>query len=358
MIQHSCTGRVLPGVNRPASADRPIAIHATSLDHQALDGAAKIAVDHRRAAPSRVPAPSGPIQDSASSRIHSPTGSPREIDGEIGVEKRPLPEIQHRRGAVAEIRGDHRPHRLRHRRAFDDRPVDSVPDRAGTGHAEPAAGGAQRHAGHERAAGKIRGLARDCAGPGSSTGDISASGGNSFACTLIFRHGGADHDHAFGAKPDRRKAGSCGPRARFRSRSSAARPAPGASRSTLTRAIRIGTGVGIASAAQATSAAGGEPCCMFGSQGPAALGLVEDAVAVHAKDSVHQRAFSKRITWMPNIRSPASPETGHDVAVIVQPFVDRGGQIGTSGCSLREVRDPFRARPAGRRSGCHGHRAT
>ena len=41
-------------------------------------------------------------------------------------------------------------------------------------------------------------------------------------------------------------------------------------RSTVTRATRIGACVGILSAAQTTSAAGGEPCCMLGCQGPAA----------------------------------------------------------------------------------------
>ena len=45
-------------------------------------------------------------------------------------------------------------------------------------------------------------------------------------------------------------------------------------RSTVTRTTRIATGVGIRSAAHTTSAAGGEPCCMLGSQGPAAKGLV------------------------------------------------------------------------------------
>jgi acyl-CoA synthetase (AMP-forming)/AMP-acid ligase II len=38
-------------------------------------------------------------------------------------------------------------------------------------------------------------------------------------------------------------------------------------------ATRIGSGVGIFSAAQTTSAAGAEPCCIEGSQGPAALGF-------------------------------------------------------------------------------------
>ena len=45
-------------------------------------------------------------------------------------------------------------------------------------------------------------------------------------------------------------------------------------RSMVTRAMCIGTAVGIASAAQTTSEAGAEPCCMPGSQGPAAFGLV------------------------------------------------------------------------------------
>src|SRR6476620_11933462 len=109
MIQHSYTGRVLPGVNRPASAGRPIAIYSTSLDHQALDGAAKIAVDlaePRHSEAGAIGADPGLVveQDPLADRL------PCEIDGEIGVEKRPVPEIQHRRGAVAEIRGDHRPH--------------------------------------------------------------------------------------------------------------------------------------------------------------------------------------------------------------------------------------------------------
>ena len=41
-------------------------------------------------------------------------------------------------------------------------------------------------------------------------------------------------------------------------------------RSTVTRATRIGAAVGIRSAAHTTSDAGGEPCCMLGSHGPAA----------------------------------------------------------------------------------------
>jgi hypothetical protein len=45
-------------------------------------------------------------------------------------------------------------------------------------------------------------------------------------------------------------------------------------RSMVTRVTCIGTGVGIASAAHTTSAAGAEPCCIRGSQGPAASGLV------------------------------------------------------------------------------------
>jgi hypothetical protein len=45
-------------------------------------------------------------------------------------------------------------------------------------------------------------------------------------------------------------------------------------KSMVTRAMRIGTAVGIASAAQTAKAAGAEPCCMLGSQGPAAFGLV------------------------------------------------------------------------------------
>jgi hypothetical protein len=57
-------------------------------------------------------------------------------------------------------------------------------------------------------------------------------------------------------------------------------------RSMVTRAICIGTAAGMRSAAHTTSEAWAPPCCMFGSQGPAASGLVT--------------------TWAPSTRKMAS----------------------------------------------------
>jgi hypothetical protein len=90
-------------------------------------------------------------------------------------------------------------------------------------------------------------------------------------------------------------------------------------RSMVTRAMRIGTAVGIASAAQTAKAAGAEPCCILASQGPAAFGLVGDAMALNAIDGVHSAAFLQRLSrsdfcagvyLVPNMRSPASPRPG------------------------------------------------
>jgi hypothetical protein len=84
---------------------------------------------------------------------------------------------------------------------------------------------------------------------------------------------------------------------------------------SLEHAIRIGTGVGIASAAQATNAAGGEPCCMLGSQGPAALGLVVARLPTTRKiASIKSFSRKNRLLgksyFVPNMRSPASPRPG------------------------------------------------
>ena len=175
------------------------------------------------------PAPSGPIQDSASSRIQSPAGSREKFTVRSALRNVQCAKVQHGRGAVAEIRRRHRPHRLRNGCAFHDRPVDAVPDRAGTRHAEPAAGGAQRHPGDERAGGEINGL--DARLIRSRQLDRLDRGlRRQFAgLHLDLQHGRADHDDAAGEQPDGAELDLAPLAQAPRSRSSAAPPARDAS---------------------------------------------------------------------------------------------------------------------------------
>jgi len=123
-------------------------------------------------------------------------GLARKAHGEVGVDKGPLPEIQHGRSAVAEIGGDHRAHRLRDRKTLDQRPVGAIPDRTGPGHAKTAARGAERKAGHERAGGEICGIDARLIGAGKFEawpGDISRQ---LVRLRLDLQHGGADRERA------------------------------------------------------------------------------------------------------------------------------------------------------------------
>ena len=110
---------------------------------------------------------------------------------------------------------------------------------------------------------------RDCSGPGRSTGSIAASGGNSFSCSLIFSTV-APTTTTPSARSFTAQSWILRPSRKISVSIVSGATGTGRIRSTLTRAIRIGTDVGIASAAHVTSAAGGEPCCMLGSHGPAA----------------------------------------------------------------------------------------
>ena len=116
---------------------------------------------------------------------------------------------------------------------------------------------------------KSAGSTRDCSGPGSVTGSMSASGGNSLACTLIFRTVAATTMTPL-ARSLTAQSWILRPSRKISVSIVSGATGTGRIKSTVTRAIRIGTGVGNASAAHTTSAAGGEPCCMLGSHGPAA----------------------------------------------------------------------------------------
>ena len=110
-------------------------------------------------------------------------------------------------------------------------------------------------------------------GPGSVTAGTMASGGNACACSFTLSTV-APTTTVLPALSRTAQSWILRP-----SRSTSVSSVNGASgtgriRSTVTRAMRIGTGVGIASAAHTTSDAGAEPCCMPGSHGPAAFGLV------------------------------------------------------------------------------------
>src|ERR1700740_1945031 len=125
------------------------------LDDEALDGAAEIAPDVGQPRHGEARA----IRTDPGFRIEqNPLTCRRtgKTDREVGIDEGPLPEIKHGGGAVAEIRGNHGAHGLRNRRPLDQRPVDPIPDRAGTGHAEAAAGGAHRNTRYKGTAGKVR----------------------------------------------------------------------------------------------------------------------------------------------------------------------------------------------------------
>ena len=118
---------------------------------------------------------------------------------------------------------------------------------------------------------------------------MSAAGGNSFACILILSTVALTTTTS-AARSLTAQSWILRP-----SRSTSLSIVNGATgtgriRSTVTRAIRIGTGVGMASAAQTTNAAGGEPCCMLGSHGPAAWGLVSTQLP-----STRKMAFIGRV---------------------------------------------------------------
>ena len=102
---------------------------------------------------------------------------------------------------------------------------------------------------------------------------MTTSGGNSLSCTLIFSTV-APTTITPSARSLTAQSWILRPSRRISVSIVSGATGTGRIRSTLTRAIRIATCVGTASAAQATSAAGGEPCCMLGSHGPAALRLV------------------------------------------------------------------------------------
>src|SRR5215213_2116680 len=169
-------------VSRPHQA---ACARSALLDHQALNGAAEIAAligepRHGQPRTVRTDPGFGIEQDPVAGRLA------RKIHGEIGVEKGPGVKIQHGRSAVAEIRRRHRPHRLRNVRAFHDRPVDAVPDRARPGTPKwPRAARSDIPVTKGLEEKSTRSM-RDRSGPGSSTGSITASGGSSLACTLIF----------------------------------------------------------------------------------------------------------------------------------------------------------------------------
>src|SRR6266480_8035472 len=82
------------------------------LDHEALNRAAKIAFDvgqprHRKTGAIAADPGFRVEQDPFTDRL------PRHADGEVGIDKGPLPEIEHSGSAVAEIGRDHRAHSLR-----------------------------------------------------------------------------------------------------------------------------------------------------------------------------------------------------------------------------------------------------
>jgi len=125
------------------------------------------------------PAPSGPIQDSPSSKIRADR-LPREMDAEAGIDEGPLPKIQRGGGGVAEIGGDH---------------------------------GAHRDAGHEGTAGKLRLLRGYLIGSGKFDRLIRDLRRQRQGWRLDPEHGRAEHDDiAAGAEPCRMP-GSQGPAA-------------------------------------------------------------------------------------------------------------------------------------------------
>src|SRR3984885_11299006 len=85
------------------------------LDHETLDRASEIAAAVRQPRRGETRA----IRSDPGFRIEqNPFADrlPGKTDGEVGLDEGPLPKIQRRGGAVAEVRGNHGPHRLRNRR--------------------------------------------------------------------------------------------------------------------------------------------------------------------------------------------------------------------------------------------------
>ena len=121
----------------------------------------------------------------------------------------------------------------------------------------------------ERAVGELRGLLGDCSGCGNSTGRSTMSSGNGCACSLILSTV-APTTSTPSARSRTAQSWILRPSRKISVSSVSGASGTGRIRSIVTRAIRIGAGAGIASAAQTTSDAGAEPCCMLGSQGPAA----------------------------------------------------------------------------------------
>jgi len=171
----------------PGSADRRIAnkINAASI-YQALNGRRpEIAAAVRKPVPSQDPAPSGPIQDSAS-RQHPVADrlARAKIDGEIGVEKSPLPgnpapptcRCRNPRRTIARNRP------ATPAKPSTHRPIDPIPEsRPGPGTPNRPRRAARSDTTRSRNGleEKIRRLRRAiCSGPGESvTGSMSASGG-------------------------------------------------------------------------------------------------------------------------------------------------------------------------------------
>src|SRR4051812_6843799 len=120
------------------------------------------------------------------------------------------------------------------------------------------------------------------------------SGGSSVACALILSTVAATVSLPFAM---RRTAHSWILRPSRSTSVSTVSSATGTGRikSMVTRAIRIGTGVAIRSAAHTASDAGAPPCCMLGSQGPAAWGLVTTlAPSTRKMASIDEASFAAR----------------------------------------------------------------
>jgi len=98
-------------------------------------------------------------------------------------------------------------------------------------------------------------------------------------------------------------------------------------RSMDTRAMRIGTAVGIASPAHTTSEAGAEPCCMVGSQGPAAWGLtVTRLPSTRKMDSIKSNELV--LPWRGRVGPHRAKRDKDRGGVTVYPFIQRpSGEI-------------------------------
>ena len=174
-----------PGAFSRSTWSKPAARQRFSI--QTLDGAAEIAAlvgkpRHRKARAVGTDPGFRIEQDPLSLRL------PRKIHGQVGVEESPLAEIQHRRGAVAEICGRHRPHRLRHRRAHeqsagrrDTRSRRAPAHRSGRGRRASDIPGRRKGSRRNPPARRVIGPA-----PEARPSRSPPSGGSSLACTLIF----------------------------------------------------------------------------------------------------------------------------------------------------------------------------